>query len=450
MVIFLAVATWAIDANWALAQPTASFTITYETSNGTVAPQYYETRRITIRSVGDSEFRSTKGTGRQGTRERKARFLADPAQLEAIRAYIRRNHLDVPPDSVQHEGPGPKPGDGSCLLFIEIRGNSHAIACSHAAVGPLLQMIANIVPPTVKPPVKAANPHSFAPPMTFGGAQPDYAHVSITLSADSTYELNILRETIAGPMRGSASTQTGRWSYDEAHSLVTLHPTDSTLKEASLYISASTPLSAMLQEPGLIGMRLALQVPTPIPDKRPPVPKKSAPNAVPAEHRNRSVREIAIRTPDGHWLTAADGGGYGGPDDGPDAVALHTDAQCADGWARFEWIWLDQSHRKFALRTAKGTYVTAVNGGGIGGPNGGRSPIHTDAAAMGLDGVFEVDFLENGIVTLRTRKDFYLTAVNGGGIGGPNSVPVHTDATSIGPWETFTAIFKPRSTPTRR
>jgi hypothetical protein len=25
----------------------------------------------------------------------------------------------------------------------------------------------------------------------------------------------------------------------------------------------------------------------------------------------------------------------------------------------------------------------------------------------------------------------------GGGFGGPNNVPIHTDATNLGPWETF-------------
>jgi hypothetical protein len=106
-------------------------------------------------------------------------------------------------------------------------------------------------------------------------------------------------------------------------------------------------------------------------------------------------------------------------------------------------VWLDPAHTKFALRTERGTFVTAVNGGGIGGPNNSLSPFHTDARALGVDEVFRVAFEHGGKVTLRTRKGFYVTAVNGGGYGGPNSVPVHTDATSIGPWETFQVVVPP-------
>jgi len=44
-----------------------------------------------------------------------------------------------------------------------------------------------------------------------------------------------------------------------------------------------------------------------------------------------------------------------------------------------------------------------------------------------------------------------LTAVNGGGLGGPNSGPgavaLHTDATGAGPWETFKLILQPGSPP---
>lgn len=47
-------------------------------------------------------------------------------------------------------------------------------------------------------------------------------------------------------------------------------------------------------------------------------------------------------------------------------------------------------------------------------------------------------------VTIQTINGNYLTAVNGGGVGGPNTGPlsaaIHTDATSIGPWETFTCV----------
>ena len=44
------------------------------------------------------------------------------------------------------------------------------------------------------------------------------------------------------------------------------------------------------------------------------------------------------------------------------------------------------------------------------------------------------------MVTLQTSDGHYLTAVGGGGIGGSTIVPIHTDATKIDVWETFTFI----------
>lgn len=179
----------------------------------------------------------------------------------------------------------------------------------------------------------------------------------------------------------------------------------------------------------------------PGPCPRPPHPTPSPPAPAPPVNLEAvGARRIAITTVDGHFLTAADGGGYGGPDNGPGAVALHSDAGRADVWEKFEWIWLDEKHGKFALRTMAGTFLTAVNGGGIGGPNDGRSPFHTDATHLGADEVFQVESDGAGKISLRTRKGFYMTAVNGGRVGGPNTTPLHTDAKSIGPWETFTAV----------
>jgi hypothetical protein len=45
--------------------------------------------------------------------------------------------------------------------------------------------------------------------------------------------------------------------------------------------------------------------------------------------------------------------------------------------------------------------------------------------------------VNTSIGTIRTVTGHYVTAVNGGGVGGPNTVPIHTEATEIGPWETF-------------
>lgn len=405
-------------------------TVTFERGNGTVAPQHHENRRITVRSTGESEVEVTKGVDPVAKQVLKSAFTPDPVKLKALIDYIRANHLDVPPSPPATPRVQAKPGDGTCVLYVDSRGSGYALPCA----GPLPDMIRDIVPASLsqdgKPPARPA----LVPPVILSGGMPDYATVSLRLDSDFHYELTILRESIAGPIYGPATKQRGRWNYDEAHSLVTLHPDDASTKEGSLAILSSSPLTARLEAPGLSGLELRSQ------PSGPTVSDPSKPLSNEPRRKGAEIRDIAIETIDGHFLTAADGGGYGGPNDGPAAVALHSDASKAGPWEVFDWIWLDQEHGRFALKTLKGTFVTAVNGGGLGGPNDGRSPFHTDARSLGVDEVYRVEIAENGKATLRTRKGYYVTAVNGGGYGGPNTVPIHTDATAIGPWETFRMV----------
>ncbi len=150
----------------------------------------------------------------------------------------------------------------------------------------------------------------------------------------------------------------------------------------------------------------------------------------------------ALRTQNGHFLTAVNGGGIGGPDSGPGQTALHTDATKIGAWEEFTLVWVNRNQCKFALNTSNNNFVTAINGGGIGGPNDRRSPVHSDATAIGEWEHFTIfRKTSNFRVTVRTSDGrHFLTAVNGGGLGGPNDVPIHTDATSIGPWEEFTLV----------
>jgi hypothetical protein len=151
------------------------------------------------------------------------------------------------------------------------------------------------------------------------------------------------------------------------------------------------------------------------------------------------TKPLALRTIDGHFVTIVNGGGLGGPNVGPGSVALHTDAVKAKAWETFHVVWIDAT--RFALKTIDGHFVTAVNGGGIGGPNDASSPVHTDATALGpwekLTFVYDI---RTQTASIQTPDGRYLTAVNGGGFGGPNNVPIHTDATQIGPWERFTVV----------
>lgn len=102
-----------------------------------------------------------------------------------------------------------------------------------------------------------------------------------------------------------------------------------------------------------------------------------------------------------------------------------------------------------ALVTASGHYVTVVNGGGLGGPNTGSDavPIHTDATSAGAWETFTVVWLDDArkSFALKTVNGNYLTAENSGGIGGPNdsTSPIHTDATEIGSWQKLTIRFLP-------
>ena len=158
-------------------------------------------------------------------------------------------------------------------------------------------------------------------------------------------------------------------------------------------------------------------------------------------------RTIALRTNGGNYVTIVDGGGLGGPNNGPGAVALHTDAAAAGPWEQFQVVWVPGSNH-VALKTEDGHYVTAINGGGIGGPNDQTCPVHTDATAIQGWEQLVLDYDPNTqIGTLRTSDGHYLTAVNGGGFGGPNDVPIHTDATTVGPWETFSVVDVPTPDP---
>lgn len=76
---------------------------------------------------------------------------------------------------------------------------------------------------------------------------------------------------------------------------------------------------------------------------------------------------VAIQTFGGNYLTAVKGGGLGNQHAARDGVALRTDSKSAGRDEIFGIVWLNSGHTEFALRTANGNYVTAVNGGGVGG-----------------------------------------------------------------------------------
>jgi hypothetical protein len=133
------------------------------------------------------------------------------------------------------------------------------------------------------------------------------------------------------------------------------------------------------------------------------------------------ARRVTIQTATGNFLTAANGGGLGGSE------PLRTDATTAGAWETFRLQRLSGTaiDGTYALQTANGLFVSAVNGGGIGGPNDATSPVHTDAKTAGGWETWTLNFpsiiAEQGLlapVTLTTPDGaHFLTANNGGGLG---------------------------------
>ena len=147
----------------------------------------------------------------------------------------------------------------------------------------------------------------------------------------------------------------------------------------------------------------------------------------------------AIQTATGNYLTAVNGGMLAGP--GTALAALRTDATVAGPWQTFTVVWVDSAHTQFALQTSDGHYVTAVGGGGMGGPNNNSTPVHTDAKTIGPWETLTLNFLPNNQLTIKVPNGRFLTAVNGGGMTGPTpSSPIQTTAVHHAAWETFTLV----------
>lgn len=147
--------------------------------------------------------------------------------------------------------------------------------------------------------------------------------------------------------------------------------------------------------------------------------------------------KVAIMCPNGiNTLTCVNAGGL---PTGNKEVAISTDATTIGKNELFTLVCVDIVNSKYALQTAKGNFITFVNSGGIGGPNSSASPLHTDAKWVGPWEKFTLEFQKNGKVAIKCPNGKnYLSAINGGGVGGPNTTPIHTDARWTNVWETIT------------
>ncbi len=149
------------------------------------------------------------------------------------------------------------------------------------------------------------------------------------------------------------------------------------------------------------------------------------------------MSQIAIYCPNGvNTLTCVSQGGLPA---GNKQVAIATDATTIGNYELFTLVCVDVVNSKYALQTANGNFVTFVGEGGIGGPNSADSPLHTDASWVRSWEKFTLEFQDSGKVAIKCPNGKnYLTAVNGGGVGGPNTTPIHTDATWVKAWEMIT------------
>jgi hypothetical protein len=145
---------------------------------------------------------------------------------------------------------------------------------------------------------------------------------------------------------------------------------------------------------------------------------------------------VAIRTINGNYVTAVNGGGMG---EAANVLPIHTDATWIEDWEKFKITFLDNGFCTIQTHVT-GNFLTAVNGGGMGNP-ANTDPVHTDQTNIEAWERFELVEVEPGIYAFQTEKGNSVTAVNGGGMGeAANKLPLHTDATRASTWEQFMLV----------
>jgi len=145
---------------------------------------------------------------------------------------------------------------------------------------------------------------------------------------------------------------------------------------------------------------------------------------------------VHFQTADGqHFLTAVNGGGVGGPNSGPNSGPIHTDATTVGSWETFQCV---GSPSGFVLQTTDGNFITAVRGGGIGGPNANPYQLHTDATVADSWETFTIVPIGGTQCAIQTLTGNFVTVVDGGGDDdAANELPIHTNATTASDWEYF-------------
>lgn len=161
------------------------------------------------------------------------------------------------------------------------------------------------------------------------------------------------------------------------------------------------------------------------------------------------LTNVNVQMPDGvHYLTAVNGGGQ--PPQPQNGLATNQPGPPGPS-ETFSVEVIDPEAGTFALGTPDGVhFVTATDEGGIGekADPAGLQPLHTDQADPALWESFNITVSPSTVpwmATIQCSDGSFITtnlgdiAPPGGGVGDgdTNITPIHTDAQSIGAWETF-------------
>jgi hypothetical protein len=125
--------------------------------------------------------------------------------------------------------------------------------------------------------------------------------------------------------------------------------------------------------------------------------------------------KVAIKMNDKYYLTAVNGGGIGDGGENLPPMALHTDATAIGPWEKFTLKTGWEGHP--CIVTCNGYFLSAVNGGGMGSDGSSPMSVYTNATEIGAFEIFTVELVEDKYLAFKTSLGKYLTAVNGGGMG---------------------------------
>lgn len=145
---------------------------------------------------------------------------------------------------------------------------------------------------------------------------------------------------------------------------------------------------------------------------------------------------VALKTSSGKYVCVIFNGGFAGN------AVIETNRRHAEAWESFKIVPVGNTPGYFGIQTASGNYLTAMQGGNVGGPNIDTSPVHTDSLNPFEWCQLTTILHEDGTYSFCTKEGYYLTAVNGGGINANDPI-FHTDAGSIQSWETFSFTSLP-------